>query len=159
MNRRKFLGVCAGAAVAAPVLAKSDTEWAKGYIKGIKAHKINHSILYQPVVEGTWFTETYCGETMQFERWYESFGKDNLIYSVRSRFVNPKTGLKTTFAIGKMQTREMFEDGDDMTPYIKDLRRGMKRTIDIIKTGRTLPSDARVLMAPIKPEGSPVMLI
>ncbi len=163
MNRRKFLGVCAGAAVAVPVLAKSevlaksDTEWAEGYIKGVKAHKTNH---YRRVVEGIWFTETYRGEEMQFERWYDSFGKDNLIYSVRSRFVNPKTGLKTVFAIGKMQTREMFEDGDDMSPYIENLRYAMKLTIDIIKAGRVLPNDARALFpAPIKPEGSPVMLI
>ena len=97
---------------------------------------------------------------MQFERWYDSYGKDNLIYSVRSRFVNPKTGLKTVFAIGKMQTREMREDGDDMTPYIESLRFAMKQTINIIKAGHILPKDAGALFrAPIKPEGAPVMLI
>ena len=52
MNRRKFLGVCAGAAVAVPVLAKSDTEWAEGYIKGIKAHKKHSMLLHEaPRVE------------------------------------------------------------------------------------------------------------
>ena len=147
MDRRKFIGACAG--VAATGVAISSTDRFCG-----------PDIEFQPVVEGTWFTETYRGEKMQFERRYDSFGKDNLIYSVRSRFVNPKTGLKTVFAIGKMQTREMLEDGDDMRPYIENLRYAMKQTIDIIKAGRVLPNDARALFpAPIKPEGSPVMLI
>ena len=52
MNRRKFLGVCAGVVAVTPVLAKSDTEWAEGYIKGIKAHKAPLGTMDNPTHNG-----------------------------------------------------------------------------------------------------------
>jgi len=45
MNRRKFLGVCAGAAATGAVVAKSgdlavtSKDWARGYVHGIKSMK------------------------------------------------------------------------------------------------------------------------
>ncbi len=161
MDRRKFLLGVAGVGAAGVVAAKTTDRFCKvaAVPDGIALTSMYHRMVDDPDIEGTLFTETYRGIKIEFERYRTSWDGDNYVYSVWSRFT-VSNGPKTTYALGKIQTREMREDGVDMTPYIDKLRKAMHNTIDIYKfrDGDAIFPNY-VHTAPMKPEGSPRALI